>query len=459
VRRAVDPPGCRGHRAVRRHPDGRHRSRRRRRRGRGARCRCRAADRGSVLDPAVAEAWMPAPASDASPSSNRDSAACASRGVCATPRPATCSQMPRAKPRPRARPIRRRSWAPTAYRSGAGDAPCPAGARAGRGRRRRALLRRAAADRARVGSAPHRHAGPRLRRPRQQRDRDRARPSRLRRPHLAATAPAEHELALPLRRLRRVHRAARRAQPRPVARHRHPRQQRVGGRGPRPHARPGRDRRRDVIAVRESYHGWTSAADAVSTSAFDNPHAADSRPDWVHRRRPERLPRPSPRTGCRGRLRARGRRPRALPGRRGPPGRRLHLRAGARQRRWRHPAGRLSHGRRRRRARARRPGDRRRGAGRLRAPGILVLGEHDAGARARHRLGGEGGGQRLPLGAVITRREIVDALAREGTFFSSAGGAPASAVAGSAILDIIDAEGLQQNAARVGAIIAEGCGR
>ena len=49
-----------------------------------------------------------------------------------------------------------------------------------------------------------------------------------------------------------------------------------------------------------------------------------------------------------------------------------------------------------------------------------------------------------------------DALAREGTFFSSAGGTPVSAVAGTAILDIIDDEGLQQNAARVGRVIADG---
>ena len=40
-------------------------------------------------------------------------------------------------------------------------------------------------------------------------------------------------------------------------------------------------RRRHVLAVREGYHGWTMAADSVSTSAFDNPHALESRPDWV----------------------------------------------------------------------------------------------------------------------------------------------------------------------------------
>ena len=40
--------------------------------------------------------------------------------------------------------------------------------------------------------------------------------------------------------------------------------------------------RRDVVAVREAYHGWTYATDAVSTSMADNPNALATRPDWVH---------------------------------------------------------------------------------------------------------------------------------------------------------------------------------
>jgi 4-aminobutyrate aminotransferase-like enzyme len=59
-------------------------------------------------------------------------------------------------------------------------------------------------------------------------------------------------------------------------------------------------------------------------------------------------------------------------------------------------------------------------------------------------------GNGFPLGAVITRREIAEALSREGNFFSSAGGSPASCVAGLAVLDVIRDEGLQQNAASVG---------
>jgi 4-aminobutyrate aminotransferase-like enzyme len=59
-------------------------------------------------------------------------------------------------------------------------------------------------------------------------------------------------------------------------------------------------------------------------------------------------------------------------------------------------------------------------------------------------------GNAYPIGAVITRREIADALREEGMFFSSAAGAPASAVAGAAVLDVIRDEGLQANADRVG---------
>lgn len=39
---------------------------------------------------------------------------------------------------------------------------------------------------------------------------------------------------------------------------------------------------RDMLSVLEAYHGWSVAADAVSTSIADNPKALSSRPDWVH---------------------------------------------------------------------------------------------------------------------------------------------------------------------------------
>ena len=40
--------------------------------------------------------------------------------------------------------------------------------------------------------------------------------------------------------------------------------------------------RKTIVALREAYHGWTMASDAVTTSAYDNPFALENRPDWVH---------------------------------------------------------------------------------------------------------------------------------------------------------------------------------
>jgi 4-aminobutyrate aminotransferase-like enzyme len=66
-----------------------------------------------------------------------------------------------------------------------------------------------------------------------------------------------------------------------------------------------------------------------------------------------------------------------------------------------------------------------------------------------------GNGQ--PLGAVITTRAIADAFAAQGSFFSSAGGSPVSCVVGSTVLDILEDEGLQANAAAVGDRIIARC--
>jgi 4-aminobutyrate aminotransferase-like enzyme len=59
-----------------------------------------------------------------------------------------------------------------------------------------------------------------------------------------------------------------------------------------------------------------------------------------------------------------------------------------------------------------------------------------------------GGGQ--PIGAVITRREVADRYRAGGYFFSSTGGSPVSAAIGMAVLDVIEQEGLQENARVVG---------
>ncbi|WP_336630342.1 MULTISPECIES: aminotransferase class III-fold pyridoxal phosphate-dependent enzyme [unclassified Microbacterium] len=215
--------------------------------------------------------------------------------------------------------------------------------------------------------------------------------------------------------------------------------------------------RRDVIALRESYHGWTSAADAVSTSAFDNPSAAASRPAWVHL-----VDAPN---AYRGRHRGPGAGAayaaevadlaRALDEAGTPVGAVICEPVLGNAGGVIPPAGYLAAV-----------------ADTVRSRGGLVIA--DEVQVGYGRLGdafwgctlngvvpdilavAKAAGNAYPLGAVLTRREIADALAREGTFFSSAGGTPVSAVAGSAILDIIDAEGLQANAARVGRVIADG---
>jgi 4-aminobutyrate aminotransferase-like enzyme/Ser/Thr protein kinase RdoA (MazF antagonist) len=55
-----------------------------------------------------------------------------------------------------------------------------------------------------------------------------------------------------------------------------------------------------------------------------------------------------------------------------------------------------------------------------------------------------------PLAAVVTRPEIAAVIARETGYFNTFGGNPVSCAAGLAVLDVIEAEGLQENARRVG---------
>lgn len=66
---------------------------------------------------------------------------------------------------------------------------------------------------------------------------------------------------------------------------------------------------------------------------------------------------------------------------------------------------------------------------------------------------GIGGG--VPLGAVTTRREIAETLAQR-LHFNTFGGNPVAMAAGLAVLDVIEEEGLQENARVVGARFREG---
>jgi 4-aminobutyrate aminotransferase-like enzyme/Ser/Thr protein kinase RdoA (MazF antagonist) len=61
-----------------------------------------------------------------------------------------------------------------------------------------------------------------------------------------------------------------------------------------------------------------------------------------------------------------------------------------------------------------------------------------------------------PLGAVVTRPEIVQALVDQGIFFSTFGGNNVSCAAGMAVLDVLEREGLQENARDVGGHFRQG---
>jgi 4-aminobutyrate aminotransferase-like enzyme len=61
-----------------------------------------------------------------------------------------------------------------------------------------------------------------------------------------------------------------------------------------------------------------------------------------------------------------------------------------------------------------------------------------------------------PLAAVVTTREIADSFDNGMEYFNTFGGNPVSCAVGLAVLDVIEAEGLQENARCVGAAFGEG---
>ena len=209
--------------------------------------------------------------------------------------------------------------------------------------------------------------------------------------------------------------------------------------------------RPDVVALREGYHGWSWAADAISTSAFDNPHASASRPDWVHIAAVPNAYRGVHRgddsaaayvadlTDQLADLVSRGRPPAAYIAE--PV---LGNAGGVMP-----PAGYVAGAY----AAARETGalvisdEVQVGLGRL---GGSFWGCVHQGAVPDIIVTAKALGNVYPVGAVLTRREIADSLGREGQFFSSAGGAPASCAAALTVLDVIADEGLAQNAEVVG---------
>ncbi|WP_085581918.1 MULTISPECIES: aminotransferase [unclassified Pseudomonas] len=208
---------------------------------------------------------------------------------------------------------------------------------------------------------------------------------------------------------------------------------------------------RDLISVLEAYHGWTVGADSVSTSIADNPRALESRPDWVH-------PVTAPNT-YRGEFR-------------GPDSAPDYVRS------VEHQLARLDEQKRQLAGFicepvygnaggiSLPPGYLKTVYGLVRARGgVCIADEVQVGyGRMGHFFWGfeeqgvvpdiitmaKGMGNGQPLGAVITRREIAEALENEGYFFSSAGGSPVSCQIGMAVLDVLEEEGLWENAQVVG---------
>ncbi|MFB7619483.1 aminotransferase [Kitasatospora sp. NPDC056181] len=208
--------------------------------------------------------------------------------------------------------------------------------------------------------------------------------------------------------------------------------------------------RHDVVALREAYHGWTYASDAVSTSVADNPNALTSRPAWVHT-----VDSPNPYRGRhRGAdatayagdavrvvddLAASGRAPGAFVSES------FYGNAGA----VALPDGYL----RQVYAAVRRHGgltiadEIQVGYGRL---GSWFWGFEQQGVVPDIVTVAKAMGNGHPLGAVITSRAVADRYRDQGYFFSSTGGSPVSSVAGLTVLDTLRDEDLQGNALRVG---------
>ncbi|WP_095120798.1 aminotransferase [Pseudomonas sp. Irchel s3f10] len=208
---------------------------------------------------------------------------------------------------------------------------------------------------------------------------------------------------------------------------------------------------RDMISVLEAYHGWTIGADAVSTSIADNPKALESRPDWVH-------PVSAPNT-YRGEFRGLDSAPdyvRSVEHHLGKLAEQKRQLAGFICEPVYGNAGGISLP----------PGYLKQVYGLVRAQGgVCIADEVQVGyGRMGHFFWGfeeqgvvpdiicmaKGMGNGQPLGAVITRREIAEALEAEGYFFSSAGGSPVSCQIGMAVLDVMEEEKLWENAQVVG---------
>lgn len=215
--------------------------------------------------------------------------------------------------------------------------------------------------------------------------------------------------------------------------------------------------RKTVVALREAYHGWTMASDAVTTSAYDNPYALENRPDWIHVADVPNEYRGTYRGAATGALYA------------ADLGRDLTQLADSGHEVAAFicesvlgnaggvllPEGYLADVY----ARVRAAGglciadEVQVGFGRM---GSSFWGFEQSGVVPDLITIAKPMGNGFPIGGVITSKRIADALASQGQFFSSAGGNPLSCRVGLAVLDSMEAEGLQENARVVGAKLATG---
>lgn len=209
---------------------------------------------------------------------------------------------------------------------------------------------------------------------------------------------------------------------------------------------------RDVLAVESAYHGWTVATDEVSSSIYDNPLAAEKRPPWVHT-----VESPNP---YRGRFRGEDAGARYADDVDATLSRLVQEGTGVAGFIAETPYGNAGG--------VELPdGYLKRVYASVRAAGGLCIA--DEVQVGYGRLGdyfwgfeqqgvvpdvitiAKATGNGFPVAAVITTDAIATRFEREGAFFSSTGGSPASCAAALAVLDALEAERLQENARVVGA--------
>lgn len=94
-------------------------------------------------------------------------------------------------------------------------------------------------------------------------------------------------------------------------------------------------------------------------------------------------------------------------------------------------------------------------------PGFARTGEHFWGYEADDLVPdivtvGKPMGNGHPIAATIARSDLVDEFAKHSNYFNTFGGNPVSCAAGLAVLDVIENEGLQENALHTGRYLSEG---